>query len=144
MAHRQKRAPGSPVAPCQVTLGLRPPARIRQLTQINGRIANSPPRPNVGKEKSPARPTNEFKNWSGARDLNPGPHGPEPAQSRVLSCPMVSARFLLYSNWIFFVSSCDLVYPPGSLNALPSRDLQGLGARRPSPCLPPHGAHQRR
>src|SRR5437773_1680474 len=20
----------------------------------------------------------EFKNWSGARDLNPGPHGPEP------------------------------------------------------------------
>jgi hypothetical protein len=44
-------------------------------------------------------------------------HGPEPAQSRVLSCPVVSARFLLYSNWIFFVSSCDLVYPPGSLNA---------------------------
>src|SRR6266576_1657135 len=58
-----------------------------------------------------------FGFWSGARDLNPGPHGPEPAQWRVLSCPVVSARFLLYSNWIFFVSSCDLVYPPGSVNA---------------------------
>jgi hypothetical protein len=21
----------------------------------------------------------EFRNWSGARDLNPGPHGPEPS-----------------------------------------------------------------
>jgi len=29
----------------------------------------------------------------------------------------VSARFLLFSNWIFFVSSCDLAYPPGSVNA---------------------------
>jgi hypothetical protein len=29
----------------------------------------------------------------------------------------VSARFLLYSNGIFFASSCDLVYPPGSVNA---------------------------
>jgi len=27
---------------------------------------------------------------------------------------VVSARFLLYSNWIFFVSSCDLLYPLGS------------------------------
>ncbi len=59
----------------------------------------------------------EFKNWSGARDLNPGPHGPEPVQWRVLSCPVVSARFLLYSKWIFFVSSCYLVYPPSSVNA---------------------------
>ncbi len=49
--------------------------------------------------------------------MNPGPHGPEPGQGRVLSCPVVSARFLLYSNWIFFVSSCDLLYPPGSVNA---------------------------
>ena len=32
--------------------------------------------------------------WSGARDLNPGPHGPEPAHWHVLSSPMVSARFL--------------------------------------------------
>jgi len=58
-----------------------------------------------------------IKFWSGARDLNPGPHGPEPAQWRVLWCPVVSARFLLYSKWIFFVSSCDLVYPPRSVNA---------------------------
>ena len=59
----------------------------------------------------------EFRFWSGARDLNPGPHGPEPARWRVLLRPVVSARFLLYSKWIFFVSSCDLVYPPGSVNA---------------------------
>ena len=24
-----------------------------------------------------------FRNWSGARDLNPGPHGPEPCRWRV-------------------------------------------------------------
>src|SRR5437773_9463623 len=28
-----------------------------------------------------------FRFWSGARDLNPGPHGPEPALWRVLPCP---------------------------------------------------------
>src|SRR6266702_8546145 len=67
------------------------------------------------------------ESWSGARDLNPRPHGPEPGQGRVLSCPVVSARFLLYSNWIFFVSSCDLLYPPGSVNALHGCDLQGFG-----------------
>jgi len=27
----------------------------------------------------------EFKNWSGARDLNPGPHGPEPLERSVRS-----------------------------------------------------------
>src|SRR5216110_3859199 len=26
-----------------------------------------------------------FRNWSGARDLNPGPHGPEPCRRRVLA-----------------------------------------------------------
>ena len=49
--------------------------------------------------------------------MNPGPRGPEPASCRDLSCPLVSARFVFYSKWIFFVSSCDLVYPPGSVNA---------------------------
>src|SRR2546421_6015403 len=34
--------------------------------------------------------------WSGARDLNPGPHGPEPCVGRVLPCPAVSASVLLY------------------------------------------------
>src|SRR2546428_6766374 len=29
----------------------------------------------------------EFKIWSGARDLNPGPHGPEPCRCGVLWCP---------------------------------------------------------
>ena len=59
----------------------------------------------------------EFRFWSGARDLNPGPHGPEPCRRRVLSCPVVSARFLLCSSWIFFLSLCDLLYPLGSPNA---------------------------
>ena len=67
------------------------------------------------------RPRNadfEPEDGRGPRDLNPGPHGPEPAQWRLSSRVVwVSARFLLYSNWIFFVSSCDLVYPPGSVNA---------------------------
>jgi len=44
-------------------------------------------------------------------------HGPEPASCRVLSCPLVSARFILYSKRIFFVSSCYLLYPLGSANA---------------------------
>ena len=29
----------------------------------------------------------EYDFWSGARDLNPGPHGPEPCRRRVLECP---------------------------------------------------------
>src|SRR2546427_2605725 len=38
--------------------------------------------------------SSEFKIWSGARDLNPGPHGPEPCVSRVLQCPAVSCSVL--------------------------------------------------
>jgi hypothetical protein len=34
----------------------------------------SPKTPSRGSDAA----TFEFKNWSGARDLNPGPHGPEP------------------------------------------------------------------
>jgi len=44
-------------------------------------------------------------------------HGPEPASYRVLTYPLVSARFLLYSKSIFFVSCCYLLYPLGSANA---------------------------
>ena len=55
--------------------------------------------------------------WSGARDLNPGPHGREPARRRVLGCPVVSARVLPYSNCPSFVSSYGLPYPPVSANA---------------------------
>src|SRR6058998_3905736 len=32
--------------------------------------------------------------WSGARDLNPGPHGPEPCRCRVLRCPTDSCVVL--------------------------------------------------
>lgn len=35
--------------------------------------------------------------WSGARNLNPGPRGPEPAVCRVLWCPGVSLRVLPHS-----------------------------------------------
>jgi hypothetical protein len=57
------------------------------------------------------------RSWSGAQDLNPGPHGPEPAVCRVLSCPRVSFRALLYSIRRAFVSSRVLLCPPGSANA---------------------------
>jgi len=43
--------------------------------------------------------------WSGARDLNPGPHGPEPAQQCVLLYPGGSFRVLLYSIAEIVVSS---------------------------------------
>jgi len=45
--------------------------------------------------------------WSGARDLNPRPHGHEPCRRRVLVCPVVSLRLPLYSNSLLFVFSCD-------------------------------------
>ena len=39
----------------------------------------------------------EIKNWSGARDLNPGPLGPEPWRRRVLARPAGSASAPLNS-----------------------------------------------
>src|SRR2546427_5623221 len=43
--------------------------------------------------------------WSGARDLNPGPHGPEPYIHRVLSCPAGSYSVLAYPISLAVVSS---------------------------------------
>src|SRR2546426_977345 len=56
----------------------------------------------------------EFEIWSGARDLNPGPHGPEPAQRCVLPYPGGSLRVLLYSIAELVVSSRVLPCPPAS------------------------------
>src|SRR5439155_26803765 len=71
--------------------------------------------------KSPAlasfEPNFEFKNWSGARDLNPGPHGPEPCACRVLACPEVSSSVLWYSISLGVVSAGVLPCPPVSANA---------------------------
>jgi len=58
-----------------------------------------------------------FRKWSGARDLNPGPHGPEPSWLHFLGCPGGSARALLISNAASLLSSCDLLVPAGSRNA---------------------------
>ncbi len=58
-----------------------------------------------------------FRKWSGARDLNPGPHGPEPYVRRALLCPDGSSSVLLYSRSPAIVSSRVLPYPPGSANA---------------------------
>src|SRR5437660_10705651 len=52
-----------------------------------------------------------FKNWSGARDLNPGPHGPEPCVCRVLVCPAGSSSVLLYSISRAVVSFRVLLVP---------------------------------
>jgi len=41
----------------------------------------------------------QIQNLVGGPDLNPGPHGPEPAVSRIPCCPGVSLRVLLYPIW---------------------------------------------
>jgi hypothetical protein len=46
-----------------------------------------------------------FRFWSGARDLNPGPHGPEPARRCVLLYPGGSFCVLPYSKRGLFVSA---------------------------------------
>jgi hypothetical protein len=48
---------------------------------------------------------------SGARDLNPGPHGPEPCVPRVLACPDVSSSVPLYSSPLAVMSSRVLPCP---------------------------------
>src|SRR2546421_4512537 len=51
--------------------------------------------------------------WSGARDLNPGAHGPEPCVPRVLLCPDVSSSVPVYSIRLPVMSSRVLSCPPG-------------------------------
>jgi hypothetical protein len=58
-----------------------------------------------------------FRNWSGARDLNPGPHGPEPWSRHVLTCPAGSFTALLNSIATPMLSSCYRSEPSGSGNA---------------------------
>src|SRR5947207_13789006 len=55
-----------------------------------------------------------FEFWSGARDLNPGPHGPEPCVGRVLPCPAGSSSVLLHSISRVVVSPHVLLCPPSS------------------------------
>src|ERR1700682_6138484 len=58
-----------------------------------------------------------FEKWSGARDLNPGPHGPEPSPCHVLECPGGSSWGRLNSRGGAIVSFCDLSEPSVSGNA---------------------------
>ncbi len=51
----------------------------------------------------------ELEIWSGARDLNPGPHGPEPSLWRALRCPSGFYKCLLNSNGAACVSLSDLL-----------------------------------
>jgi hypothetical protein len=70
--------------------------------------------------KSPSRGSSAptfTRNWSGARDLNPGPHGPEPYIPRVLPYPAGSSSVLLFSISRPVVSSRVLPCPSGSANA---------------------------
>ena len=57
--------------------------------------------------------------WSGARDLNPGPHGPEPCWLCVLWCPGGSADARQNSNCCALVSVRVLLDPPGAGNLCP-------------------------
>ncbi len=59
----------------------------------------------------------EFKNWSGAGDLNPGPHGPEPCRCRVLRCPTDSRVVLANTGSTGLVSFGDPLEPSGAGNA---------------------------
>jgi hypothetical protein len=59
----------------------------------------------------------EFKKWSKTRDLDPGPHGPEPSWLHVLECPADSAGAHMISTAVAFVSSHDLIGPSGAGNA---------------------------
>jgi hypothetical protein len=58
-----------------------------------------------------------FRNWSGARDLNPGPHGPEPCRCRVLRCPTDSRVVLANTKSTRLVSFGDPLEPSGAGNA---------------------------
>jgi hypothetical protein len=59
----------------------------------------------------------EYENGRGPRDLNPGPHGPEPCRRRVLECPGGFSGGRLNSNGVAFMSFCDLSEPSVSGNA---------------------------
>src|SRR5438445_808551 len=60
-----------------------------------------------------------IQEWSGAPDLNPGPHGPEPSWLRVLECAASSAEVRLNSDCRISVSVHVLVGPPGAGNLCP-------------------------
>src|SRR6202521_333738 len=49
----------------------------------------------------------EFRNWSGARDLNPGPPRPQPGRGRVLQCPADSVVVLANTKSTRLVSFGD-------------------------------------
>jgi hypothetical protein len=56
------------------------------------------------------------RRWSGARDLNPGPHGPEPSWFHVLEFPGGSADARLNSNCHSLVTVRVLLEPPAAGN----------------------------
>jgi len=58
-----------------------------------------------------------FRNWSGALNLNPGPHGPEPCRCRVLRCPTDSRVVLANTESTRLVSFGDPLEPSGAGNA---------------------------
>ena len=63
------------------------------------------------------RDASEIRNSSGARDLNRGPHGPEPCRCRVLRCPTDSRVVLANTKSTRLVSFGDPLEPSGAGNA---------------------------
>jgi hypothetical protein len=59
----------------------------------------------------------EFKNWSGARDLDAGPHGPNRVGAVCFRCPTESPVVLANTKSTSLVSFGDPLEPSGAGNA---------------------------
>ena len=89
------------------------------LTGLSSRVATSVATSLlfVASNRSPPLSSLNTKRWSGARDLNPGPHGPEPCRCRVLRCPTDTRVVLPNTESTRLVSFGDPLEPFGAGNA---------------------------
>jgi hypothetical protein len=114
-----------------LTEGATPPADCRQLAERNisifvSDLENCDPAV-IHRHRCTSRDTGiVFRNWSGARDLNPGPHGPEPCALPNCASPRRGDSIRPRSRLGFRSSPASPSHPP-----LVTR-------RRGSQCRPTH------